>query len=135
MTSGESDVQAPSGVLVTALWAVAIAAVGLSLIALWLFGVRGLVGALCGGAMAVVNLWAVSRIVRGLLGDRRTRTRYSLLAVIKITLLLGVVYLLLTSGVIPILALAIGYGALPIGIVVGQLWAVPEDEHAQSDKG
>jgi hypothetical protein len=136
MSSSEREAQYGRGVLTTALWAVVIVTLPLALLSLKLFGVSGLVGSVAGGAIAFVNLWAVMHIVRGLLSSPRTRSRWSLLAVFKFGLLIAVVFALVSSGMTPIFPLAIGYAALPIGIVIGQLWAAaPESDEPVQDKG
>ncbi|MBX3131007.1 MAG: hypothetical protein KF718_30085 [Polyangiaceae bacterium] len=71
-----------------------------------------------GSAAAVANLWVMGRVVRGFLSGSG-RLPWALLAVTKLTVLYGGVYLLVTSGWISLLPLAIGWGALPLGIVVG----------------
>jgi hypothetical protein len=124
------------GALKNALVAVAVAGVVASVISFFLFGGRGFVGSACGGAIAVANLWAVSRIVRGLVEEVRYRARWSLFAVLKLTLLIGLVFALVTSGVAPILPLAIGYAALPVGVVIGQLWTpAPAENSPLRDEG
>lgn len=93
-----------------------IAAVGAGVLA----GPRALVGVILGAALAVGNLWAVTRIARALFGEGR-RLSWGLVALTKFSLLFGIVVLLVRLGIADILSLIIGYGALPIGIAVGQL--------------
>lgn len=130
-----SDSREQRGAPRSALWAVAASAAVLSVLAFFLFGAKGLIAAAAGGAIAVANLWAVSRVVRGLVAESRLRSRYSLLAVVKMAALFGAVFLLVESG-LPILAIAVGYASLPIGIVIGQLWApAPADDETVTNKG
>lgn len=124
------------GALKNALVAVAVAGVVASIVSFFLFGWSGFLGSAVGGAVAVSNLWAVSRIVRGLIEETRYRARWSMFAVMKLTVLIGVVFSLVTSGIAPILPLAIGYAALPVGVVIGQLWTpAPADEAPIRDEG
>jgi hypothetical protein len=123
------------GALRSALGAVVVSALVLSLLAFYFFGVKGLLGGLAGGVIAFVNLWAVARVVRGILEESRFRARWSLLALLKMTGLFAAVFALFSAG-LPILAIAIGYASLPIGIVIGQLWApAPADDDTAPNKG
>jgi hypothetical protein len=51
-----------------------------------------------------------------------------LVAVVKLVVLFGGLYLLLRSGMASGVALVLGYGALPLGITVGGLLAPRPDE-------
>jgi hypothetical protein len=119
----------------TAMWCIALLAPALAICGFLLFGVEGLVASAAGSMFALVNLWAVARIVRGLVEESRLRARWSLLAVLKMSLLIAAVFALVRLG-LPILAVAIGYAAMPIGILLGQLWApAPADEDPATHKG
>lgn len=118
------------GALKNSLIAVALVGVVASLVSFYFFGLQGFVGTALGGAIAVANLWAVSRIVRGIIEEPAFRARWSLLAVMKLTTLVGVVFTLVTSGIAPIIPLAIGYAALPVGVVIGQLWTPTSTDQA-----
>ena len=133
MTSSASPDQRAA--LKAAMWCVALLAPVLSIGAFSLFGARGLAASAAGSLIALVNLWAVARIVRGLVEEHRLRSRWSLLAVLKMSLLIGAVFALVRLG-LPILGIAIGYAAMPIGILIGQLWApAPADEDRATHKG
>lgn len=135
MTTTKSTAR-DGGVLGNALRAVAIVGAILSVGSWFLFGFQGVIGSAAGAAIAVANLWAVSRIVRGLLEETRYRARWSLIAVLKLSTLIGVVFALVTSGVAPILPLALGYAALPAGVVIGQLVTpAPEGDAPVRDQG
>jgi hypothetical protein len=110
--------------------AVAILAVVVALVAAVVSGWRSGLGVLAGGLLATLNLWIFIHIVRGVLvGGRRGRL-WILAAVLKLGGLLGGAWLLLWTGICSGAQLAIGYGALPFGIVVGSLVAPrPEDTH------
>jgi hypothetical protein len=131
-TSASPDQRAA---LKAAMWCIALLAPLLSICGFLLFGAQGLVASAAGGLIALANLWAVARIVRGLVEESRLRSRWSLLAVLKMTLLIGAVFALVRLG-LPILAVAIGYAAMPIGILIGQLWAPAQaDEDPATHKG
>jgi hypothetical protein len=115
--------------------AIAIFTPVLALAAYALFGVHGMVASAAGSILAFVNLWAVARVVRGLVAETQLRSRWSLLAFLKMLALIGVVYALVAGG-FPILAVALGYSAMPLGIVVGQLWTpAPAAEDPAPHKG
>jgi hypothetical protein len=87
-----------------------------------LFGARTALSVALGAALATANLWILARIVRAvLLGSRREGATYALIAVLKLAALFGGVYLLVNSSIADILPLALGFGALPFGIVLAQL--------------
>jgi hypothetical protein len=111
------------GSIARALWAVALVGV-LATVGAGLFG--GLVparSAAVGAGVAALNLWAIGWVVRGMLSGRRSRVPWPLLAVLKLTVLVGGLYSMLSSGWVSMLPLLVGYGALPIGIVAGQAGA------------
>ena len=87
------------------------------------WGLRAGLGVGIGAAMAAANLYVFIRVVRGLLGEGRHRRVWILVAVVKLVVLFGGLYLLLRSGVASGLALLTGYGALPLGITIGGLIA------------
>ncbi|MFO0568343.1 MAG: hypothetical protein U0263_21965 [Polyangiaceae bacterium] len=76
-----------------------------------------------GAVVALGNLFAIGLVVRGILNGKKSRVPWPLVAVLKMTLLFGGLYLLLKSGFVSLLPLLVGYGALPIGIVAAQLGA------------
>jgi hypothetical protein len=101
----------------------AVAAVGVMLCvgAALLFSVKLGLSALVGSFIAVANLWVLSRAVRNLLSGSGSRTPWALVAAAKFFVLLGVTYVLVRSGVIAPLGLALGFGALPVGILLSGL--------------
>jgi hypothetical protein len=80
-----------------------------------------------GGALAVLNLWALARIIVALLPDdggaaeAQSRAGWALLAAVKMVGLLAVSWLLMRHGVVSPLAMLVGFMALPIGIAIGSL--------------
>ena len=106
-----------------AIWAVALVGVVIAIIALVVVGVRPARSVGMGGFVAVANLWSILMIVRGLLGGKRGKIPWGLIAALKFSVLFGGLYLLLKSGWADLMPLLVGYGALPIGIVAAQLGA------------
>jgi len=112
--SGDED----SGVR-PALWSVALSGAVLTLASPFVFGRPGVLGVALGSLLAFVNLWALARIVRAFVNG--AGLPWALLAGFKLVALLAVVGLILHLGLTTVIPLAVGYGALPIGIVLGQL--------------
>lgn len=86
-------------------------------------------GVLAGGIIAVVNLIVLARIVQAFLGKKGNTAPWAIIAVLKLVLLLGGVWLILKSEVVSGLALVIGYMSLPTGAVIASLFGPkpPED--------
>ena len=86
-------------------------------------------GVLAGAIIAVVNLIVLARIVQAFLGKKGNTAPWAIIAVLKLFLLLGGVWLILKSEVVSGLALVIGYMSLPVGAVIASLFGPkpPED--------
>ena len=108
------------GNVATALWSVAIVGLVLTLLSLQVFGVGGVVSTALGGALAVLNLWLIARMVRGFLGGGPGRA-WGPIGMIKLAALFIVLGIILKRGFAEVLPLALGYAALPLGIVLAQL--------------
>ncbi len=84
-------------------------------------------GVAIGAALAAANLGAVALVVRGVL--RGALLSWGALAGVKFALLLFVAWIVLKNHWAGVLPLALGYVALPLGIVVYQLTrAAPRPE-------
>ena len=106
-----------------ALYATAILGVLLAVAAWFGFGVRAGIAVACGAGLGAGNLWTIGLVVRAFLGGAAARWPWVLVALAKFSALYGGVFLLVFCGVADILPLAVGLGALPLGIVVAQLGA------------
>ena len=111
-----------------ALIAVGIAAAVLTAGAGVAFDAHTAVGVAVGGAVAFANLAVFVRVGRAFLEKKHTLP-WGIVAVVKLVVLVGGVWLLLRNGAVAPLALAAGYGAMPIGITLGVLFGPkpPED--------
>lgn len=99
---------------------VAIAGAVLTALAPFTFSApRSALGVAIGGLFAVGNLWAVTVVIRGFLRNRGAS--WGALAVVKFTALLFLVGIVLKNQWAEAVPLAVGYAALPLGIVFGQL--------------
>ncbi len=98
-----------------------VSVVGLLLIAgAWFAGGPHVMLAVAIGAVAaVLNLWVMGRLVSSFLGGHG-RMSWGFVAIVKLAVLFGGMFLLIKSGIAGVLPLLIGYGALPLGIVVAQ---------------
>src|SRR5262249_16047207 len=105
----------------SALWATALCGGALTLASPFLLGRAGIVGVALGAAIATFNLWALGRIVRAFMnGAGLPWVLLGALKLVGLLIVIGAVLKLRLTGVIP---LAVGYGALPVGIVLAQLGA------------
>ncbi len=105
-----------------ALLAVALVGVVAVVVAGLLGGTTPAFSCAVGAVAATGNLWLMGRLVRGFVSGA-TRLPWVFVALVKLTVLYGGLYLLVASGVVALLPLAIGWGALPLGIVVGGMGA------------
>lgn len=122
-----------------------------ALAALALYGGKTALSVGAGALLAVANLVALTTIVRALLRQpedevgegepepgladdaspkvdhkaegKRGGAAWGAFALVKILVLFGGIWVLLTRGLVSALPLAVGYGVLPLGITVGGLFA------------
>ena len=104
-----------------ALAAVAICGALLTLGSPFVLGRGGTVGVALGAVIATLNLWALGRIVRAFMHG--AGLPWILLGAFKLVGLLVVLAVALKLGITTVIPLAVGYGALPLGIVFAQLGA------------
>lgn len=118
------------GNIAPTLWTVAVVGALLTLASPALFGVRGVVSAGIGAMLAVGNLWAIARMVRGLLGGSGKLT-WGPFGFVKLAVLFVVLGAIVKNGWADVLPLGFGYLALPLGIVFAQLRPAsrPQGEH------
>jgi hypothetical protein len=102
-----------------ALWAVTLTGAALTLGAPFVLGKHGVLGVALGSLIAALNLWALARVVRALMNG--AGLPWVVLGGAKLVALLALVALILKLEIAGLVPLAIGFGALPIGIVLSQL--------------
>lgn len=119
--------------LVAAIKGVAVCAVILTLGALVGFDGRTALGVGLGGLLATLNLIAFILIGRGFLAQKGRSAPWAIVGGIKLLALIAVGWLIIRSGIVSALSLAAGYGALPIGITMGSLFAKKADDYGDSD--
>jgi hypothetical protein len=87
-----------------------------------LAGVRTGLGVTLGGLMAGLNLLVFAKVGDAFVSRRGNAAPWGVVALLKMGLLFGGVYLILKNGYFSPLALIAGYAALPVGITVGSLF-------------
>lgn len=90
-----------------------------------LFGMRTGLGVLIGGLIATANLWVFARVGQAFIGRKGNSAPWGIIALLKMAVLFGGVWMILRTGVVSALSLISGYCALPIGITVGSLFGPP----------
>ena len=120
----------PNGIA-SAIWSVAIVGALLALAAPTLLGNGSRSSVALGVLLAIANLWAISRTVRGFLHPAGARSPWISLAMLKFEVMFLGVLFLVRGGYAKLLPLVIGYAAMPVGIVISQL----KSADAPSGKG
>jgi len=110
----------PNGIA-SAIWSVAIVGALLTLAAPTLLGTGSRLSVAIGVLLAIGNLWAISRTVRGFLYPAGARSPWISLAMLKFAVMFLGVLFLVSGGYAKLLPLVIGYAAMPVGIVISQL--------------
>jgi hypothetical protein len=90
------------------------------------WGGRAGLSILIGGAIAVFNLYALGKIMAGLVSARSegdpSAGMYGVFAVGKVVLLFGGVWALMSADLVHPIGLVVGWGALPVGVAVASLF-------------
>jgi hypothetical protein len=120
MTS-ETETREAGQTLRVSLWSILGLGAAFALVALGAAGTRASLSVAAGAGLGAVNLWALGRIVRGLLAPGGPVGSWVALGVIKLGLVLGALYVLIRNGFADILPLALGLATLPLGIVIAQI--------------
>lgn len=130
----------------TAAIAAAVLGAAFSVAALGLYGGRTAASVALGAAIAVANLLTMRAIVRALVrapidepeedgkdedaspdrdhrgAGRRGGAAWGVFALLKLFILFGGIWMLLTRGMVAPIPLVVGYGVLPLGIAAAGLW-------------
>jgi len=109
--------------IVTAIWAVALVGVLLTAATPVLLGAGMAQSVALGAALAVGNLWTLSRLVQTFLSGSGARLPWLVVSVFKFFGLFVLVAVLVKAGYAKVLPLMLGFAALPLGIVAAQLRA------------
>jgi hypothetical protein len=96
-----------------------------TLISAWVGGMIMGRSVAIGAALAIVNLLLLAQMVRAFVGRRSSAAPWALVAVFKFALLFGAMYVLVKTRVVDVLPCVLGFGLLPVSIVVAEwfgLW-------------
>jgi len=114
--------------MLSTIFTVAAIAVVLAVAALVGFGWRTAIGVAAGGIVATANLWIFALVIQGVLSRGRRRRLWGVAGGVKLLALIGGTYLLLRSNYASGITLAIGFGALPLGITIANFLRPREDD-------
>lgn len=78
-----------------------------------------------GATVGLFNLVLLGRMVRAFLSRGGASMPWVVAALTKLAVLLLAMYLPVRAGLVQVMPFVIGFGALPLGIVLGQLLSVP----------
>jgi hypothetical protein len=103
----------------------AVSIVGLvgTVASIWLGGMSTARSVAIGAAIAVGNLWLLAQMVRGFLDRAGSSAPWSVIAVLKFVALFGAMYVLVKTRVVSLLPCVFGFGALPVGIVLAEVFS------------
>jgi hypothetical protein len=117
-----NDPSPADGTMRAALYSVGASAIALAFGALALFGARAALGVAIGGAIATANLAVFARLGDAFIARKGNTAPWGVIALFKLVFLFGGIWLILKSDIVSGLSLAVGYGALPLGITLGSLF-------------
>ena len=124
----EPDANEDSGSIRRALIAVCTFGLFGTIAALWLGGMKPAWSVAIGAGIAAGNLWLLAQMVRAFLAQKGATAPWGIVAVLKFALLFGAMYVLVKTRTVDILPCAIGFCALPVGIVFAQLLCARRDQ-------
>jgi hypothetical protein len=114
--------------LVTALVAVGSCGALMAVTAAFAWGARFALSVGAGATIAGSNLYVLSKIVGAMMQDRAAGDSqgagagtWGVLAMVKMIVLFGGIWLVMTKGLVDPMGLVLGYGSLPIGIAIGSI--------------
>lgn len=84
------------------------------------------IGVFVGGALATANLMLFARLGAAFLSQKGSSAPWAVIGLVKLLGLFACVYILIQRGDVSALALACGYGAMPIGITLASLFRRPD---------
>jgi hypothetical protein len=131
MATPEPTKNDDGGAMRAAILSVAVCAAGLAVGGLAFFGASAGFGVAVGGAIATANLWLFARIGQAFLQEKG-RGPWIAIACVKLVVLFGGVFWLIKNDVVSGIALAVGYGAMPLGITLGSLFGPKPPDDAET---
>jgi hypothetical protein len=85
------------------------------------WGARMALSVGAGAAIAASNLYVLSRIVGAMIAGGAGAGAWGVIAFMKMLILFGGIWMMMTRGLVDPMGLLAGYGSLPIGIVIGSI--------------
>jgi hypothetical protein len=119
------------GAMRAAILSVGVCAIGLAAAGFAFFGASAGFGVAVGGAIATANLWLFARIGQAFLQEKG-RGPWIAIAIVKLVFLFGGVFLLIKNDIVSGISLAVGYGAMPLGITLGSLFGPKPPDDAET---
>jgi hypothetical protein len=96
--------------------------------AAFVWGTRFALSVGAGAAIAGSNLYVLSKIVGAMMGrgtsgesPGASAGTWGVLAMVKMVVLFGGIWIVMTKGLVDPMGLVVGYGSLPIGIAIGSI--------------
>jgi hypothetical protein len=117
----EPELGKPDPRFVTAMVAVGSLGVLMAATAAYTWGARMAFSVGTGSLIATSNLYVLSRIVGAMVKGGAGAGAWGVVALVKMVVLFGGIWILMTHGLVDPMGLVVGYGALPIGIAIGSL--------------
>jgi hypothetical protein len=99
-----------------------------TVIAIAFFSWQTGLGVFLGGAIATINLLVFARIGQAFVSRQSNTAPWGVVALLKLVLLFGGVWIILKSGLVSGLSLAAGYAALPCGVTFASLFGPKPSE-------
>lgn len=125
MTAASPNIESAPGKrdprFVTAIVAVGSLGALMAATAAFTWGARMAASVGTGSVIATSNLYVLSRIVGAMVKGGSGGGAWGVIALVKMLVLFGGIWLLMTHGLVDPIGLVVGYGALPIGIAIGSL--------------
>jgi hypothetical protein len=118
MAKDETGLDAP---MRAAISSVGIVGCALAAGGLFISGPRVALGVAIGAAIATANLWVFAKLGKAFLDPKATKGPWLAVAFLKLVILFGGVWWILKTGTVNGLPVAVGYGALPLGITIGTI--------------
>lgn len=127
ITMSDTEKSEPEGGVRRSIVAVGLVGLVGAVGAFWLGGMASARSVAIGASIAVANLWLLAQMVRGFLGGKGNVGPWGVIAVLKFVVLFGAMYVLVKFRLVELLPCAIGFGALPVGIVLAELFGGRRD--------
>ena len=124
-----TEAEPPDPRIKTAVIAVAIVGALFTVGGLGFFGMRSAFCVAVGAAVATGNLYALGKIIDAFTGDKPGGGAWKVFGLVKIIVLFGGVWLLLTKGIVDPIPFVVGLGSLPVGLSISSMLQTGRGKH------